>query len=175
MQKILLTLIILVASNLAQAAKSIQVDLILFAHQQTPSMQRQSIHKMPIAKTKAITLSPDNHSYPLLKSSASSLNNEYYRLTHHKAYKALAHYSWRQPAANQTPVTLPPIHQKGWDIEGVLLVKKSNYYLFDAQLSFSPPYNPQSVFTLKQKQGIQKGTVYYFDHPQLGMILKIHQ
>lgn len=174
-----LIMAIFYSSVLLAKSKDYQVDLIIFANAQLPSKSMAPPAKIPfITDSKTVSLnesdSESSHSFRLLKPSYSSLSNEFYRLNHHPSYKILAHYSWKQPSSNQKTVLLPPIHHKGWEIQGTVHVQQSHYYFFDTKLHYSPPDQPESTFFLTQKQRVKEGMVYYFDHPQLGMILKIH-
>ncbi|CZR30982.1 Uncharacterised protein [Legionella pneumophila] len=72
-------------------------------------------------------------------------------------------------------VALPKINHNGWQIQGTLKVRQSNYYLFDADLQCLSPGNQETSFTVSQKQRLKGSTIYYLDHPQLGMLVKIHK
>ena len=177
MKRLPLLLICMFYFNLAQASPSQQVDIILFAHQGNTIKNSELTPNIPFLPTytEGITLkSEPDSSYQLLKSSFSSLHNEYYRLNHNASYQILAHYSWKQPKNNQRAVALPLINNKGWQIQGTVRARLTNYFLFDAQLHCSPPSNPESSFSVVQKQRLKGGMIYYFDNPHVGMIVKIH-
>lgn len=113
--------------------------------------------------------------YHTLPSSASTLKNEYWALNRKPQYQVLLHYTWLQPGNNQRPIALSHMNNTGWNIEGTLRIRQSNYYLLDTKLLFSAPNNAQSAFVFAQKQRLKPGVVYYLDHPQAGMLIKIHQ
>ncbi|MGL5741046.1 MAG: CsiV family protein [Legionella sp.] len=176
MERLIITLSILY-SCLALAKSSYQIDLIVFAH---PNQNRSVVDAplIPI-NTNALSLTTDAEKsgkpYRLLSPSFSSLRDEYYLLTRKSHYQVLGHYSWRQPANNQSSVALPVVDHNGWQMHGTFNVKQSNYYTFDADLQVSPPNAPQSSFTVSQKQRLKGNVVYYLDNAQIGMLVKIHQ
>ncbi len=170
-------------SSLSQASPSpqlYQIDLIVFTHPSSASQQTEPARMpllppnaqraIPLQNTAADTRSP----YHLRPNSTSQLNQEYWALTHKTDYQVLAHYTWLQPSNNQRPIAIPAIHRNGWNIEGTLRVRQSNYYLLDTELLFSTANTRQSGFLFSQKQRLKPGTVYYLDHPQAGMLIKVH-
>lgn len=178
MCRLLLLTICLLNACISSAASSYQIDLILFAHSHMTEKANETTRAsvlIPVNKN-AISLQnvASKGSYQLLKASQSTLSDEYYQLTHKKRYQVLAHYSWRQPAGNQSAVAIPAVTNKGWQMQGTLRVRQSNYYLFDSELQFAPPGESQAAFTVNQKQRLKPNVVYYLDHPQIGMIIKVH-
>lgn len=165
-------------SCLALAKPSYQIDLILFAHPNQSSGITVDAPPIPL-NSNSISLETDTEKsgkpYHLLPASHSSLQDEYYLLTRKSHYQVLGHYSWRQPSNNQSKVTLPFVDHNGWQIQGILNVKQSNYYSFDAELQISPPSNPQESYIVSQKQRLKGNVVYYLDNAQIGMLVKIHQ
>lgn len=178
MQRLFIITISFLYASLALAQSSYQIDLILFAH---PNQNNEMAVNTPLIpmNSNAITLKDDTEKsakpYRLLSPSASSLRDEYYLLSRRSHYQVLGHYSWRQPANNQSSVALPLIEQHGWQMQGILNIRQSNYYIFDAKFQISPPNNPQSSFTVSQKQRLKGNSVYYLDNSQIGMLVKIHK
>lgn len=162
-----------------QPASLYQVDLIIFAHRSTTSDHGEDTvspllppnlqHAISLQSTSSGAITP----YCLLPTASSHLRNEYWALNHKPNYQILAHYTWLQPSHNQQSVALPPVHSGGWNVEGTLRIRQSNYYLLDTDLLFSAPGNGQTAFLFSQKQRLKPGTVYYLDHPQAGMLIKI--
>lgn len=163
-----------------QASKLYQIDMIVFTHHPTsPQQTEQSLTPlMPPATQHAISLKDKNSDvrapYHMLPSSASQLNQEYWALTHQSDYQVLAHYTWLQPSDNQRAVTIPAVHRNGWNMEGTLRIRESNYYLLDTELLFSTASHTEKAFLFSQKQRLKPGAVYYLDHPQAGMLIKVH-
>jgi len=85
------------------------------------------------------------------------------------------HYTWLQPFENQRTILLPKIEREGWQVEGTLRVRRSNYYLLSTNLIFSSANKEQPAFVFAQTQRLKGGDTYYLDHPQAGMLIKIHQ
>lgn len=178
MQKLFLFTISILYSCFALAKSSYQVDLILFAHPQSAgksSEQAMMSPLIPMSKDSITLKSDSNSSYALLKPSQSSLHDENYLLSRKSHFQVLGNYSWKQPGTNKSNVTLPNTNHNGWLIQGVVRVLQSNYYSFDADIQLSPPNNPQSSFTVKQKQRLKGDIVYFLDHPKIGMLVKIHK
>ncbi|ARB91728.1 CsiV family protein [Legionella longbeachae] len=160
-------------------AKSLyQIDLIIFTHPNQISGLTINTPLLPTSSD-AISLHPDKEKsgkpYRLLPVSYSSLRDEYYLLTRKGHYQVLGHYSWRQPANNQSKVALPFAEHNGWQMQGTLDIRQSNYYSLDAELQVSPPSHPHESFLVTQKQRLKGNVIYYLDNAQVGMIVKIHQ
>ena len=157
-----------------------QVDMIVFTHLQaslTPSEQSLA-PLLPPDSNQAILLQNNGTDrmtpYHILPTSASQLRNEYRALSRKPQYQVLFHYTWLQPSNNQRPIALSQTIG-GWNVEGTLKIRQSNYYLLDTQLLFSAPNSTQMSFLFSQKQRLKAGVTYYLDHPQAGMLIKVHQ
>ena len=167
-------------SHSTPSHKLYQIDMIVFTHQPAANQQTEQALSplVPPDAQRAIPLQDlagdARAPYRLLPNSASQLNQEYWTLMHKTDYQVLAHYTWLQPSDNQRPIAIPSIHRNGWNIEGTLRVRQSNYYLLDTDLLFSTVNTSQTAFLFSQKQRLKPGTVYYLDHPQAGMLIKVH-
>lgn len=158
-----------------------QVDMIVFTHLQSSIKARENLaipilspdmhHAIPLQNDASNSITP----YHTLPTSASHLRNEYWALNRKPQYQVLFHYTWLQPGNNQRPIALSQINSGGWNIEGTLRIRRSNYYLLDTELLFSAPNSTQTAFVFSQKQRLKPGVVYYLDHPQAGMLIKVHQ
>lgn len=181
MLRLFIITISILCSNISLAKPMYQVDLIIFVHPQSTGQTKGLDQNSPLIPVNhnAITLKSDSgkssRPYTLLTPNQSQLRDEYYRLSHKSSYQVLGHYSWRQPANNQSNVALPAVNHNGWQMQGTLRIKQSNYYLFDADLQFSPPANPSASFTVIQNQRLKGSVVYYFDHSRIGMLVKVHK
>ncbi|CZJ43660.1 CsiV family protein [Legionella pneumophila] len=181
MIRLLIITISVLCSGLTIAKSSYQIDLILFAQPQSGVKSIKSDSPIPLipVSPNAIQLHSDNNKkhrpYTLLPRSQSKLSDQYYLLSRKSQLQILGHYSWRQPAKSNSLVALPKINHNGWQIQGTLKVRQSNYYLFDADLQCLSPGNQETSFTVSQKQRLKGSTIYYLDHPQLGMLVKIHK
>lgn len=181
MSRVTLSLYLMLVSCISFAAsKFYQIDMIVFTHQQTSVQQSENISTpllMPNAQ-QAITLQSTQSNpiapYHLLPSSSSQLSREYGALNRKPDYHVLFHYTWLQPSNNQRAIVLPSIQRNGWEIGGTLRVRQSNYYLLDTDLYFTAANN-KTAFLFSQKQRLKPGTTYYLDHPQAGMLIKVHQ
>ncbi len=160
------------------AKSNYQVDLIIFSYPQSGDKSNNLTMNSPLIpiSNNAITLKSDSTKpYGLLSPSKSGLRDQYYLLSRKSHYQVIGHYSWQQPNNNHSSVALPKVSQNGWQMQGTVRVRQSNYYLFDADLQLSPPNNPQSSFVVSQKQRLKGSLVYFLDHPQIGMLIKIHK
>ncbi len=178
MERLIIITISILYSCLTLAKSSYQIDLIIFAHPNQNTGLAVDAPLIPM-NAHAISLKADTDKsgkpYRLLSPSSSSLRDEYYLLSRKSHYQVLGHYSWRQPANNQSSVALPLAEHNGWQMQGTLNVKQSNYYSFDAEFQISPSSNPQSSFTVSQKQRLKGDVIYYLDNAQIGMLVKIHK
>lgn len=177
MYRLFILLILLSGPALAQS--TYQVDLIVFAHPLSATkLPETNTPLLPldsnVISLKSSTLKTDK-TYTLLPPSQSGLHDEYYLLTRKSQFKVLGQYSWRQSSQQQKTVALPRVNSKGWLFQGTLHVQQGNYYLFNADLQFSPPSDPQGAFNVSQNQRIEGEKVYYLDHPYIGMVVKIHR
>jgi len=181
MQRLSIITISILYSCFALATPGYQIDLIIFSQQTTGKQNTEQPSDAPLIpmSKNAIPLKIDSDKsarlYHLLSNSNSDLRDEYYLLSHKAHYQILGHYSWRQPANNQSMVSLPVADHNGWQMQGTLRVRKSNYYMFDAELQLAPPDNPQSSFTVIQKQRLKDNVVYYLDNSHAGILVKIHK
>mgnify|MGYP000588398266 CR=1 FL=1 len=184
MLRVIVTILSMSLSCLGFAQKSgamYQVDMIVFKHQHpsTDHSEYGSLDALTSQNKHSITL--DNNikaamtPYHTLPASSSMLRNEYWALNRKSEYRVLFHYTWLQPNSNQQFVSLPPTNKDGWNIEGLLRIKRSNYFLLDTQLVFSQSNNEKLTFVFNQKQRLKPEVVYYLDHPQAGMLIKVHQ
>lgn len=157
-----------------------QVDLIVFTHQHGISEPFENTSNLPYLASlnSAIPLNTNTRAnktpYHTLPTSASQLRNEYWRLHHKPQYHVLFHYTWLQPSNNQRPISLSQTTTQGWHVEGTLQIQRSNYYLLNTDLLFSNAEHHASSFVLSQKQRLKPNVVYYLDHAQAGMLIKIH-
>lgn len=178
MLRLFILTISILYSGLSLAKSSYQIDLIIFANPQSAHQNKDLAINSPLIPTNnhAIVLKTDSNTlYSLLSASQSELRNEYYLLTRKSHYQVLGHYSWQQPGTNQSNVSLPNVSHNGWEMQGTVRIRESNYYLFDADLQLSPPNNPQTSFRVSQKQRLKNGVVYFLDNPQIGMLIKVHK
>ena len=184
MFRILVLVALISCSSLLQAKTTealYQIDLIVFAHQQDSTLPEDLSFStaIPPQTPQAIPLDTEINSattaYHLLPPSSSQLRQEYWALHRKPQYRVLMHYTWLQPFDNQRAIVLPKIDRDGWQVEGTLRIRRSNYYLLNTDLVFSSPNNGQAAFVFSQKQRLKGGDIYYLDHPQAGMLIKIHQ
>ena len=173
---IFLTSILSSVLGYAKPESFYQIDLIVFTH---PSQQSKHNVSPPsnLKNSKKISLksnAKDKGPYQILPSSSSELRNEFWVLNRKPQYRVLLNYSWKQLINNQNAVILPEIDKNGWHVDGSLRIQKDQYYLFDAELNFMPNNSSYSPFTLTQSQRLKDGVTYYLDHPQVGLLIKIH-
>ncbi|CDZ77455.1 hypothetical protein BN59_01738 [Legionella massiliensis] len=178
-KKIALVAMMLLTS-LAQAAALYQIDLIVFGYQQSPispelslssTLASHSANSIPLQTE----ISKNQTPYHLLPSSSSQLQEEYWALHRKPQYRVLIHYTWLQPFNNQSAIAIPKVQRDGWEIEGTVRVQRSNYYSLDSELLISTPSSNSAPFVLVQQQRLKGGDIYYLDHPQAGMLIKVHQ
>lgn len=114
-----------------------------------------------------------NSLYHLLQPASSQLKKETEVLNHDPDYHAILNYSWVQSVSNQKPIIVEKIQINDWSIEGMVVIRKLNYYLFEFDLVFSSDAN-KTNFSFQQKKYLKADNLYYLDHPQAGILIKIH-
>lgn len=156
-----------------------QIDIVLFTHAPTAEEHVESPYAISTTHHEpAITLkeapTSSNHTYQVLTKSLSGLQDQIWALNHKGQYNVLMNYSWLQPENNQKSIALPLESHKGWQVDGIMKVVKSAYYQLNTDLQFTAPGQNQPTFTLAQNQRLKPNVIYYLDHPQIGMLIKIH-
>lgn len=160
-----------------------QVDLIIFMHQHSPltltRAARLAFLRSQLIKTKNTTfLKPpinDEASslpYTLLPNSFSTLKTIASKLQQNPQYKLLADYSWLQPNSRQA-IILSPQLANGWQITGSLKISGNHFYFLRTELFFFLPGSHEPCIMLNYQQRLLENKIFYIDHPQIGMIIKI--
>lgn len=179
MYHLIILIISILYSCFALAKNSYQIDIILFAHPQSAhNVSDSNAPLIPVSKNATpLKNNPARSSQPynLLPPSKSGLRDEYYLLSRKSKFRVLGQYSWKQTNSNQNTVAIPKVEHQGWLMQGTMHIQQGSYYLFDAKLQCSAPSNPQGSFMVSQKQRLKDNVVYYLDHPQIGMVVKIHK
>ncbi len=171
------SIFLLVYGGFASAIKPrfYQIDLIIFTQPQATSSLRSDLFLPFNSHAKILTpRSNQEKTYQLLAAPHSLLKKEYWALKHQPGYKLLAQYSWLQPLASKETIQFPSTVNEDWQIDGHLRIQHSNYYLLDGELLFTKP-SSQQAFKFTQHQRLKAETVYYFDHAQAGLLIKIHE
>jgi hypothetical protein len=179
--RFLLCLMLFSVWSSAYSTGAYQVDIIVFAYTQDSDEQQTDTASVLIPTQSSIAIplkAPQSNgqaqSYQLLTRTSTPLQRDWNRLLQQPQIHALFHYTWLQPSNNQRPVRISTQLTNGWQAEGTLRVRKSNYYLFDTQLYLSPPNRRQHPFVLTQTQRLKPSTTYYLDHPNVGMLIRIN-
>lgn len=166
-------------SSSAIAQSFYQVDIIGFQHHALEDTEEQFTPvNLIINNQKAIALNYANSTeeglaYKMRPLQYSALKRESYILKQKPAYQILFHYSWLQPERNARTVKIPATKIAGLTIEGSFRIRKPSYYLFDSQL-YLKSEGQKSAFLIQQKQRMKEDSLYYLDHPQMGLLVKIH-
>jgi hypothetical protein len=176
---IIISLLLGAHLNYAKSTASLyQIDLIVFTHQHNQFKESSST---PVLNLKNITTKPlrtDSKGkgiYSILPPSASTMRNEYWVLNRKSQYRVIYNYSWIQSLKDQHAVSLPSIEKDGWMVDGTFWIRKNQYFALDAELHFNPVNSNHSAFILSQTKRLKGEVVYYLDHPQAGMLVKIHK
>ena len=162
----LIALFLIVLTSTGRAAAFLQVDVIVFTHAEAAS----SLMLAPITlPQRTLTLAPsarykENAVYQSLPSSLMGLRNEYWALHRKPQYRVLWHESWRQPIHKARP-----IHISTPEVDGFLHINYRGYYVMTTQLYFNNAH-----VRFEKQQRIKPNTVYYVDHPNVGLLIHIH-
>ena len=118
----------------SQTSPLYQVDMIVFTHLSasltpaentlSPMLTPNMHHAIPLQHEVSELMTP----YHTLPASASQLQNEYWALNRKPQYQVLFHYTWLQPGDSRRPIALSQMNKGGWNVEGTLSIKRSNYY-----------------------------------------------
>lgn len=175
----MLVLSFLLVISFAIKAKSknklYQIDLIVFKHEASVNNANQLQTTLSYLKNRrnleeqSSSLSP----YHLLPFSFTHLKEEFWALRRKPQYQVLLNYSWLQPVTNNVAFYLPKTEKEGWYLEGNIKVQQQNYYSLSSELLISKPDG--SSFIFKEQQRLKGGQIYYFDNPEIGMLIKVHQ
>ena len=167
-------------SNVHSHTGLYQIDLIVFTYPQALEEHREATTAVLIPNPSSLVIPlkarEPGHSaraYQLLSSSSTPLQRDWNRIQQQPQLHALFHYTWLQPSNSQRPVYISTTLSDGWQVDGTLRVRKSNYYLLDTQLYFSAPNNRHHAFVLSQTQRLKPNTTYYLDHPETGMLIRV--
>lgn len=154
-----------------------QIDLIVFTHEQNFDEVSLKSTLSPITHS-VIPLKTDPSKeltpFHLLPFAFSQLKEEYWALHRKPQYRILLNYSWLQPLQSKQTVLFPTINRDGFQLEGNISIQRQNYYVLNAELLLTNLNTNQNPFVFLQKQRLKGGEIYYFDHPQVGMLIKIH-
>jgi len=157
-----------------------QIDIIGFTQpiEENEAIDSQREPPLLIENKKSIPLHySDNNLLPfkLRPLKTSKLKREHYLLNRQQHYQILFHYSWLQPSDNRRSVRIPMTENKGWKIQGNIRVRQIHYYHINTELYFTSPDDVQPSFVFKNKRRIEEDKLYYLDHPQVGLLVKIHK
>lgn len=165
-----LLLFLMPSAILAAKTPLIQVDVVLFLHQSELLSADQNISN---AAYSGIPLdSSAQQTYHRLPRLQSGLGREYYALSKRPEFQILGQFSWTQPARPNRPVLLQDPGLNGWQINGNLSVQQNQYFSLNSQFDFNLADKAQ--IHMQQNQRLKPDTVYYLDHPQAGMLIRIH-
>jgi len=157
-----------------------QIDVILFQHpgvtddsNETPlssALPPNKKNTIPLLMKEACT----TQLYCLQKLKNSTLAQSWYALSRNQDYHLLGHYSWRQPSNNTKAVWLPERVVDGIKIVGSLKIRNGNYYYFTSAL-YLYSSNNTSPLILQQHTRLKDNQTIYLDHPNVGMLVRIHK
>ncbi len=161
----------------AYATPLYQIDVLLFTHQHVAANQQEvSLSRSFNPRQQSLVLGEESKvlsPYHLLPLAQSGLQKEYWTLSHKNQYKIIGRFSWLQPAKNTQAIQLPLIDKEGIQVSGTIRVQQGKFYLFETELNFAAT-DLASGFVFRQQQRLKDKEVYYFDHPQAGMLVAVH-
>lgn len=167
-------LILHLGSSQAQTNKAqYQIDMIVFTHQASSQQPDDNIFFPSSTETMSLKKASKGN-YTQLPIKASQLQNAYYALRRKPEYTVIAHYSWSTAANQPLKIVLAETVQANWKLGGTLGIKHNQYFQLDAKLVLSRT-DQASQFLFEKIERLNANTTYYLDHPQAGMIIKIHQ
>ncbi len=137
----------------------VTVGQLVGAETQTTQVPIKKIREMPFVS---------------LSQSQNTLQGVEKIMTENPNYKILARAAWRQPALSGREVETVHVYggksANAWDIEGLVTFKKSRYLHLDADFLLR---EGDTTYRMSQSQRVRSGKLYYYDHPLMGLIVKI--
>lgn len=182
LQKIFFALILSSSSFLYASSEAplYQVDLIIFTQNNNQALDQE--HTIPPLVTQSFAQSiplqsfdGENEAYQTLPSASSQLKKELWALKQNSNYQVIKHYSWLQPEDNKKAIRIPHIQNNGWDVEGMIRVRRRHFYHLDTELFFSQKAPHSVSFVLNERKRLKGNTIYYIDHPQAGLLISVHE
>ncbi len=171
-----LFLICIACLGRAESTDRYLVDVIVFENKTlladaaeqslVPAVLPPSAHSIPL-ELGDYTTQPNYHNLPL---SQSALQNTYYALSRNQNYHVLARFTWRQPMGSRREIDLPTIGNNQWDISGRIKITPSRFPFFSTNLLLS---NGRKTIALRHNQPLKLKETYYFDHPVVGMVVRL--
>lgn len=162
-----------------------QVEVIIFQNTIPPVANSEDFSGFPALPetSKAVNLGPENDAhtpYSELPYSWLRLRAEARLIKRKPDYKLLLHTAWLQQEGRSKTVHLDNDFQEGSapKLDGTIRVSKGLYYYFSVNLALTPINTllrpKQKPFILKQKRRLRSDEVHYIDHPQFGVLIKVH-
>lgn len=146
---------------------------------------------------------PEPLPYVALPSSQFTLQSVAAKLSRKDAYRLLSHSAWRQPATSKKgsesvrifggePLDSPDPSNPRFEFDGLVTLKATKYLhvdvdavlresssgsadygMIDSAGEERSPLAGNQVFRLTQSQRVRSNKLYYFDHPLMGVIVKV--
>ncbi|WP_319379608.1 CsiV family protein [Thiomicrorhabdus sp.] len=190
---ILFSLSLFLFSAQAQAAREYTVEVIVFENFTTkhwleefwPDLQQQPYDSRPAT------------SYTSFPAAGNGLNSVVNRMQASKGYRILFHETWKQPfsgSKSNAPMTLiENASNSASNFKGYLQFYKTRYphVTMDLQFERRIPQSAREAFAAKQQRmeadlpvswrfdwqsasKLERGKLYYLDHPLLGVLIKVY-
>ncbi|EKF75249.1 hypothetical protein A11A3_04695 [Alcanivorax hongdengensis A-11-3] len=190
---LLLAVLTLLASP-ALAEKWYQVEVLVFARQNSISDELWPLNLQPRYDSQAISLADPmgtgadqdafgRGAWQPLPEDDRILRYMLERMEGTGKYRELFHKAWRQPIGDKAE-TRPVYIQGGQQIptedgtvpelEGTLHFSLQRYLHVDPRIWFLAQSNGQKYYVdINQSRRMESKTVYYFDHPKFGMLIRL--
>ena len=179
--RFILLLLALLAAGPAMAAKSYDVEVIVFERTSNNEVAGEQWPDDPgrPALEKASSLQESGTGpYTVLPKSRWRLNSEASRISSSGDLKLLLHTAWRQPAVGRDETKTIHLHSSVTPLEGTITISVERYLHADLDLLLNKAggtyfSSSRGGFRLQESRRMRSGEVHYFDHPMMGALVLI--
>lgn len=197
MHRALLFVALILLGNSAMAQRWYQVEVLVFAHNNTSNEERWAAGLQPRYASQAITIGqPESNeladpdaiargAWLPLPQDDEVLRYMLERMESSGKYRELYHAAWQQPIGSETDTL--PIYIRGDqmlineaanvpELEGTLQFSESRYLHVKPQVWFNTESNGERLYVkIDEKRRLTGHQIYYFDHGLFGMLIRITQ
>ena len=180
--RFILLLLALLAAGPAWAAKSYNVEVIVFERTSGNAVAGEQWPDDPgrPALEKASSLNESGSgAYSVLPKSRWRLSREADRIGSAGGMKVLLHTAWRQPAVGRDETKTIHLHSSVTPLEGTVTVSVERYLHADLDLLLNNKgggsyfSSSRGGYRLVESRRMRSGEVHYFDHPMMGALVLI--
>lgn len=154
-----------ISSPSADASQWYHVEVMVFEQLDAISNEAAPERMVPSA-----TLTPESNTDHIRPTAINTLVNDAARLKQTGSYRVLYHKAWQQPI--QTKSQAQSVQISNATIHGRVRLHKGTYLYATVDIQLQQ-LGLNGLPYLQQSQRVRAKKTHYFDHPQLGVLLKL--